>query len=140
MFNLIYFILGIYFLILFTTIIKECYLKIRSTHSKEKQHLLLKFFSKFKSSNSEKHEIFVLRRNKKELSEENFILNHVVDSKEKRYLAFQNSKYKCEECGTITNLDVYDIKFSSTDSDENLKVLCKNCSKEYHAKMDLHYD
>ena len=76
--------------------------------------------------------------NKKELSEDAIEFNPIVLSKEKRHLAFENAKYMCEECGSIANIDVYNI--NSSGSDENLKVLCKKCSEEYCAKMNLHYD
>ena len=140
MFNLIYFILGLYFISLVTTVLKEYYLKFRSTRTKENSNLMTKFFSKFKGTVSEKNNIFILKHNKKDLSEENIESNQIVSSKEKRHLAFENAKYMCEECGNIANLDVYNISLISSDSDENLKVLCKKCSEEYFTKVKLHYD
>lgn len=140
MFNLIYFILGLYFVSLVATVLKEYYLKFRSTRTKEKSNLITKFFSKFKGTVSEKSNIFILKHNKKDQSEGNIESNQIVSSKEKRHLAFENAKYMCEECGNIANLDVYNIINISSDSDENLKVLCKKCSEEYFTKVDLHYD
>lgn len=140
MFNLIYFILGLYFVSLVAKVLKEYYLKFRSTRTKEKSNLITKFFSKFKGTVSEKSNIFILKHNKKDQSEGNIESNQIVSSKEKRHLAFENAKYMCEECGNIANLDVYNIINISSDSDENLKVLCKKCSEEYFTKVDLHYD
>ena len=140
MFNLIYFILGLYFISLVTTVLKEYYLKFRITRTKENSNLMTKFFSKFKGTVSEKSNIFILKHNKKDLSEENIESNQIVSSKEKRHLAFENAKYMCEECGNIANLDVYNISPISSYSDENLKVLCKKCSEEYFTKVKLHYD
>ena len=138
MFNLIYVILGLYFISLVVTVLKEYYMKMKSTRTKEKTHLVTKLFSKFKNTLSEKNNIFVLKHNKKELSEDTIEFNPIVLSKEKRHLAFENAKYMCEECDSIANIDVYNI--NSSGSDENLKVLCKKCSEEYCAKMNLHYD
>ena len=140
MFNLIYFILGLYFISLVTTVLKEYYLKFRSTRTKENSNLMTKFFSKFKGTVSEKSNIFILKHNKKDSSQENIESNQIVSLKEKRHLAFENAKYMCEECGNIANLDVYNINPISSDSDENLKVLCKRCSEEYFTKVKLHYD
>ena len=140
MFNLIYFILGLYFISLIRTVLKEYYLKIKSAKTKEKSHLMAKFSFKFKGTVAEKSNIFILKHNKKDLSEENIESDQIVSSKEKRHLAFENAKYMCEECGNIASLDVYNISPTSSDSDENLKVLCKKCSEEYFTKMNLHYD
>lgn len=140
MFNLIYFILGLYFISLVTTVLQEYYWRFRGRRTKEKSHLMTQFFSKFKGSVSEKSNIFILKHNKKDLSEENIESNQIVLSKEKRHLAFENAKYMCEECGNIANLNVYNIGPISSNSDENLKVLCKKCSEDYFAKVNLHYD
>ena len=139
MFNLIYFILGFYLITLVVTILKEFYLKFKSTRTKEKQHLLKKFSSKSKNEVSEKHHIFILKRNKKEISDEDIILNQIVKSKEKRYLAFQNSKYKCEECGNIANLDVY-MRDGREDDNEEAIVLCKKCYEKCMTEFKLHYN
>lgn len=140
MFNLIYLILGIYFVSLVSIVLKESYLKFKSTKPEKKPHLITLFFSKFKCSVSEKSNIFILKHNRKYLSEQPTEANVIVSSKEQRHLAFENAKYMCEECGNIANLDVYNIHPISSNSDENFKVLCKKCSEEYFTKVNLHYD
>lgn len=140
MFNLIYFILGLYFISLISIVLKEYYLKLRSIRVTEKSLKTTKTFSSSKNSILEKNNIFILKDNKKDLYEKHIESNQIVLSKEKRHLAFENAKYMCEECGNIANLDVYNINTISSDSDENLKVLCKKCSEEYFTKVNLHYD
>ena len=43
---------------------------------------------------------------------------------------------KCEECGSITNLEVYTKEINN---DEELIVLCKMCYEKNIAEIKLHY-
>ncbi len=54
----------------------------------------------------------------------------------KRKEALQKAKYKCEECGNIANLDVYENNINNNE----VIVLCKKCYEESFEKLKLHYE
>lgn len=125
MFNLIYLILGIY-------LIKILVIKINMEHKKKNgvERILLKKYFESKIKN-----IFVFRNNGNNYKE-----NSNISNKEewnlKRYTALEKAKYKCEECGNITNLQVYTKEINN---DEELIVLCKMCYEKNIGKIKLRY-
>ena len=130
MFNLIYLVLGIY-------LIKIIAIKINMEYKKKKgiERISLKkcIESKVKSIFAYENNIFICRNNKNDYKETN-------DNKEewnlKRHKALEKSKYKCEECGNITNLEVYTKEINN---DEELIVLCKMCYEKNIGAIKLHY-
>lgn len=54
----------------------------------------------------------------------------------KRKEALQKAKYKCEECGNIANLDVYENNINNNE----VIVLCKKYYEESFEKLKLHYE
>lgn len=130
MFNLIYLVLGIY-------LIKIIAIKINMEYKKKKgvERISLKkcIESKVKSIFAYENNIFICRNNKNDYKE-------TKDNKEewnlKRYKALEKSKYKCEECGNITNLEVYTKEINN---DEELIVLCKMCYEKNMGEIKLHY-
>lgn len=54
----------------------------------------------------------------------------------KRKEALQKAKYKCEDCGNIANLDVYENNINNNE----VIVLCKKCYEESFEKLKLHYE
>ena len=54
----------------------------------------------------------------------------------KRKEALQKAKYKCEECGNIANLDVYENNINNNE----VIVLCKKCYEKSFEKLKLHYE
>ena len=76
---------------------------------------------------------FICRNSKNDYKETN-------DNKEewnlKRHKALEKAKYKCEECGNITNLEVYTKEINN---DEELIVLCKMCYEKNMGEIKLHY-
>lgn len=125
MFNLIYLILGIY-------LIKILVIKINMEHKKKNgvERILLKKYFESKIKN-----IFVFRNNGNNYKE-----NSNISNKEewnlKRYTALEKAKYKCEECGNITNLQVYTKEINN---DEELIVLCKMCYEKNIGEIKLRY-
>ena len=89
--------------------------------------------SKVKSIFAYENNIFICTNNKNDYKE-------TKDNKEewnlKRHKALEKSKYKCEECGNITNLEVYTKEINN---DEELIVLCKMCYEKNMGEIKLHY-
>ena len=130
MFNLIYLVLGIY-------LIKIIAIKINMEYKKKKgiERISLKkcIESKVKSIFAYENNIFICTNNKNDYKE-------TKDNKEewnlKRHKALEKSKYKCEECGNISNLEVYTKEINN---DEELIVLCKMCYEKNMGEIKLHY-
>lgn len=130
MFNLIYLVLGIY-------LIKIIIIRTNMEYKKKKSinGISLKkcIESKVKSIFAYENNIFICRNNKNDYKKTN-------DNKEewnlKRYKALEKAKYKCEECGNITNLEVYTKEINN---DEELIVLCKMCYEKNIGAIKLHY-
>ncbi|WP_341480561.1 hypothetical protein, partial [Clostridium cuniculi] len=79
--------------------------------------------------------IFVFRNNKNDYKEDSNI-NNKEEWNLKRHKALEKAKYKCEECGNITNLEVYTKEINN---DEELIVLCKMCYEKNIGEIKLHY-
>lgn len=130
MFNLIYLVLGIY-------LIKIIVIRTNMEYKKKKSinRISLKkcIESKVKSIFAYENNIFIFRNNKSDYKE-------TSDNKEewnlKRHKALEKAKYKCEECGNITNLEAYAKEINN---DEELIVLCKMCYEKNMGKIKLHY-
>lgn len=130
MFNLIYLVLGIY-------LIKIIVIRTNMEYKKKKSinRISLKkcIESKVKSIFAYENNIFIFRNNKNDYKE-------TSDNKEewnlKRHKALEKAKYKCEECGNITNLEAYTKEINN---DEELIVLCKMCYEKNMGKIKLHY-
>ena len=132
MFNLIYLVLGIY-------LTKVIVIRINMRHKKQKnQKVIRRIFTrkniegKIKSIFNKENNIFIFRNNYKND-------NNIKDKEKwslKRHKALERAKYKCEECGSITNLEVYTKEFNNN---EELIVLCKMCYKKNIGEMKLHY-
>ena len=91
--------------------------------------------SKVKSIFAYGNNIFVLRNNKNDYKEDSNI-NNKEEWNLKRHKALEKAKYKCEECGNITNLEVYTKEINN---DEELIVLCKMCYEKNIGDIKLHY-
>lgn len=132
MFNLIYLVLGIY-------LIKIIVIKINMEYKKKKSVMRISFKqrieSKVKSIFIYKNNIFVFRNNKNDYKEDSNI-NNKEEWNLKRHKALEKAKYKCEECGNITNLEVYTKEINN---DEDLIVLCKMCYEKNIGEIKLHY-
>ena len=132
MFNLIYLVLGIY-------LIKIIVIKINMEYKKKKsvERISLKkcIESKVKSIFADGNNIFVFRNNKNDYKEDSNI-NNKEEWNLKRHKALEKAKYKCEECGNITNLEVYTKQINN---DEELIVLCKMCYEKNIGEIKLHY-
>ena len=63
---------------------------------------------------------------------------HEEDWNLKRQDALEKAKYKCEECGNIANLGVYENNVNS--SNDELIVLCKKCYEKNINAVKLHYE
>ena len=130
MFDLIYLVLGIY-------LIKIIVIRINMEYRKKKSinRISLKkcIESKVKSIFAYENNIFICRNNKNDYKE-------TSDNKEewnlKRHKALEKAKYKCEECGNITNLEVYTKEINN---DEELIVLFKMCYEKNMGEIKLHY-
>ena len=131
MFNLIYLVLGIY-------LTKVIVISINMRHKKKKnQKVIRRIFTrkniegKIKSIFNKENNIFIFRNNYKND-------NNIKDKEKwslKRHKALERAKYKCEECGSITNLEVYTKEFNNN---EELIVLCKMCYEKNIGEMKLH--
>lgn len=132
MFNLIYLVLEIY-------LIKIIVIKINMEYKKKKSVMRISFKqrieSKVKSIFIYKNNIFVFRNNKNDYKEDSNI-NNKEEWNLKRHKALEKAKYKCEECGNITNLEVYTKEINN---DEDLIVLCKMCYEKNIGEIKLHY-
>ena len=130
MFNLIYLVLGIY-------LIKIIVIRTNMEYKKKKSinRISLKkcIESKVKSIFAYENNIFIFRNNKNDYKE-------TSDNKEewnlKRHKSLEKAKYKCEECGNITNLEAYTKEINN---DEELIVLCKMCYEKNMGEIKLHY-
>lgn len=130
MFDLIYLVLGIY-------LIKIIVIRTNMEYKKKKSinRISLKkcIESKVKSIFAYENNIFIFRNNKNDYKE-------TSDNKEewnlKRHKALEKAKYKCEECGNITNLEAYTKEINN---DEELIVLCKMCYEKNMGEIKLHY-
>ena len=130
MFDLIYLVLGIY-------LIKIIVIRTNMEYKKKKSinRISLKkcIESKVKSIFAYENNIFICRNNKNDYKE-------TSDNKEewnlKRHKALEKAKYKCEECGNITNLEAYTKEINN---DEELIVLCKMCYEKNMGEIKLHY-
>lgn len=91
--------------------------------------------SKVKSIFADGNNIFVFRNNKNDYKEDSNI-NNKEEWNLKRHKALEKAKYKCEECGNITNLEVYTKQINN---DEELIVLCKMCYEKNIGEIKLHY-
>ena len=86
---------------------------------------------KIKNIFIDRNNIFIFRNNYKND-------NNIKDNEKwslKRHKALERAKYKCEECGSITNLEVYTKEFNNN---EELIVLCKMCYEKNIGEMKLH--
>lgn len=130
MFNLIYLVLGIY-------LIKITVIRVNMEYKKKKSvnriSLNKCIASKVKSIFADENNIFVFRNNKNDYKETS---NNKEDWNLKRHKALEKAKYKCEECGKITNLEVYTKEINN---DEELIVLCKICYEKNMGEIKLHY-
>lgn len=132
MFNLIYLVLVIY---LIKIIVIRINMEYKKKKSVERTSLKKCIESKIKSIFADGNNIFVLRNNKNAYKEESNI-NNKEEWNLKRHKALEKAKYKCEECGNITNLEVYTKEINN---DEQLIVLCKMCYEKNIGEIKLHY-
>lgn len=132
MFNLIYLVLGIY---LIKIIVIRANIEYKKRKSTDRVSLKKCIESKVKSIFADGNNIFVFRNNKNDYKEDSNI-NNKEEWNLKRHKALEKAKYKCEECGNITNLEVYTKEINN---DEELIVLCKMCYEKNIAEIKLHY-
>lgn len=132
MFNLIYLVLGIY---LIKIIVIRANIEYKKRKSTDRVSLKKCIESKVKSIFADGNNIFVFRNNKNDYKEDSNI-NNKEEWNLKRHKALEKAKYKCEECGNITNLEVYTKEINN---DEELIVLCKMCYEKNSAEIKLHY-
>lgn len=132
MFNLIYLVLGIY---LIKIIIIRVNMEYKKKKSADRISLKKCIESKVKSIFADGNNIFVFRNNKNDYKEDSNI-NNKEEWNLKRHKALEKAKYKCEECGNITNLEVYTKEINN---DEELIVLCKMCYEKNIGEIKLHY-
>lgn len=135
MFNLIYLILGIYLVKLITIRINMEYKRTKNKEKDESSNWIKISKGKIKGLINETNNIF--RNNKNNNLEK---AQDKIQVKEewnlKRKEALQKAKYKCEECGNIANLDVYENNINNNE----VIVLCKKCYEESFEKLKLHYE
>lgn len=132
MFNLIYLVLGIY---LIKIIVIRANIEYKKRKSTDRVSLKKCIESKVKSIFADGNNIFVFRNNKNDYKEDSNI-NNKEEWNLKRHKALEKAKYKCEECGNITNLEVYTKEINN---DEELIVLCKMCYEKNIGEIKLHY-
>lgn len=132
MFNLIYLVLGIY---LIKIIVIRANIEYKKRKSTDRISLKKCIESKVKSIFADGNNIFVFRNNKNDYKEDSNI-NNKEEWNLKRHKALEKAKYKCEECGNITNLEVYTKEINN---DEELIVLCKMCYEKNIGDIKLHY-
>ena len=131
MFNLIYLVLGIY---LIKIIVIRANIEYKKRKSTDRISLKKCIESKVKSIFADGNNIFVFRNNKNDYKEDSNI-NNKEEWNLKRHKALEKAKYKCEECGNITNLEVYTKEINN---DEELIVLCKMCYEKNIGEIKLH--
>lgn len=133
MFKLIYIILGFYFVSIIFVALKNLYKQNKNsttkTNAKVKPAVSKTEIETTTTKDAE--ELFILNKDNAPLPNDNNILVSVVLSKVQRHITFEKAKYKCEECGNIANLDVYEIDFNNSETPDEYKVLCRKCSKSY---------
>lgn len=132
MFNLIYLILGIYLIKLITIRISMEYKSIRNKEKDEGDNWRQVAKGKIKDLINEINNI--LKNNKNNNVENKTQIEEEWNLKRKE--ALQKAKYKCEECGNIANLDVYENSINNNE----VIVLCKKCYEESFEKLKLHYE
>lgn len=135
MFNLIYLILGIYLVKLITIRINMEYKRTKNKGKYESSNWIKISKGKIEDLINETNNIF--RNNKNNNLEK--AQDKIQDKEEwnlKRKEALQKAKYKCEECGNIANLDVYENNINNNE----VIVLCKKCYEESFEKLKLHYE
>ena len=132
MFNLIYLVLGIY---LIKIIVIRANIEYKKRKSTDRISLKKCIESKVKSIFADGNNIFVFRNNKNDYKEDSNI-NNKEEWNLKRHKALEKAKYKCEECGNITNLEVYTKEINN---DEELIVLCKMSYEKNIGEIKLHY-
>lgn len=132
MFNLIYLVLGIY---LIKIIVIRVNIECKKRKSTDRISFKKCIESKVKSIFADRNNIFVFRNNKNDYKEDSNI-NNKEEWNLKRHKALEKAKYKCEECGNITNLEVYTKEINN---DEELIVLCKMCYEKNIGEIKLHY-
>lgn len=135
MYLIIYFILGIYFLkVIIIRVNSEC----RNKGKRDKSEVIpirKLVLSKLKDILYENNNIFIFR-DRKNYVEENISIREEEIWKIKRHEALEQAKYKCEECGNITNIEVYE---KLEGNNEELIVLCKKCYEKNVGEIKLHY-
>lgn len=135
MFNLIYLILGIYLVKLITIRINMEYKRTKNKEKYESSNWIKISKGKIEDLINETNNIF--RNNKNNNLEK---AQDKIQVKEewnlKRKEALQKAKYKCEDCGNIANLDVYENNINNNE----VIVLCKKCYEESFEKLKLHYE
>ena len=136
MFNLIYILLGIYLIKIISIRIVRDYKKIIGKEKGELFSFRKSIVAKIKEAFSEGNNIFIYRNSKNNNKEVNNI--HEEDWNLKRQDALEKAKYKCEECGNIANLGVYENNVNS--SNDELIVLCKKCYEKNINAVKLHYE
>lgn len=137
MFNLIYLVLGIYLIKIIVVRIKMYYQKKNNKSKVDSEKWQKIILSKIKNIFSEKNNIFIFKSNKNEVKEEvNIEITGQLEFQ--RHKALEKAKYKCEECGNIANLGVYEKSLNK--SNEELVVLCKKCYEKSVNELKLHYE
>ncbi len=59
----------------------------------------------------------------------------VASYKQLRLQMFQRDSWRCQSCGSMSNLEVHHARFRSQqgdDTDQNLITLCSRCHKQLH--------
>lgn len=136
MFNLIYLVLGIYLIKIISIRIVMDYKKMRGKERGELFSFRKVIIGKIKEAFTERNNIFIYRdsKNNKEVND----IHNEEEWNLKRQGALEKAKYKCEECGNIANLGVYENNFNN--SSNELIVLCKKCYEKNIDGVKLHYE
>ena len=135
MFNLIYLVLGVYLIKIIVIRTNMEYNKKKSQSCVNRVSIRKSIQCKIKSIFNNENNIFIFMKNRNDYKDDNNIKNK-EEWKLKRHKALEKAKYKCEECGSITNLEVYNKEINN---DEELIVLCKMCYEKNIAEIKLHY-
>ena len=135
MFNLIYLILGIYLVKLITIRINMEYKRTKNKEKYESSNWIKISKGKIEDLINETNNIFTNNKNNNlEKAQDKIQVKEEWNLKRKK--ALQKAKYKCEECGNIANLDVYENNINNNE----VIVLCKKCYEESFEKLKLHYE
>lgn len=135
MFNLIYLVLGVYLIKIIVIRTNMEYNKKKSQSCVNRVYIRKSIQCKIKSIFNNENNIFIFMKNRNDYKDDNNIKNK-EEWKLKRHKVLEKAKYKCEECGSITNLEVYTKEINN---DEELIVLCKMCYEKNIAEIKLHY-